>query len=173
MARYKDIDDFMSRLNEKTRRVVPQVVAETATEFFKERFRVKQDPDGRPWQPVKRPVKRGSLMVRSGKLMNTIRPSLVRPDRVRISAGNAKAPYARIHNEGGTIKHPGGTAYIPGDKRFAWVKNKTAARLEASGRKLPRTKPHDINIPQRRFMGHSKQLNGRIITRIKGLMGDI
>jgi len=168
MAQYKNIDDFMSKLNGKVQRVVPQLVAETATEFFKERFRVKQDPHGKPWQPVKRPVRRGSLMVRSGKLMNTIRPSLVSADRVRIRAGNAKVPYAQIHNEGGTINHPGGTAYIPGDKRFTWVSNKKAA-----GKTYPRTKAHKIPMPKRQFMGHSKLLNGRIIERIKGVMKDI
>lgn len=167
MTTHKDIDSFIKALDQRIKKIVPNVVAETATEFFKERFRTKEW-DGSPWAPAKRMVKKGSLMVQSSKLVNSIRPSLVTSERVRISAGNAKVPYAQIHNEGGEIMHPGGTAYLPTkDKRFTWVSNRKAA-----GKNLPRTRPHRIKIPRRKFMGHSDRLNRRIYDRIVDIINE-
>jgi hypothetical protein len=58
--------------------------------------------------------------------------------------------YARIQEYGGTIKHPGGTAYLIDKKtglaQFISNKDEIASRL-------PRTKPHDIEIHGRRYMG--------------------
>jgi hypothetical protein len=65
---------------------IPAIVAETAVMYFKQRFRTKEW-DGTPWPPTKRPVKRGSLMVRTGKLVNSIRPKKVTKTEVVISAG--------------------------------------------------------------------------------------
>jgi phage gpG-like protein len=78
-------------------------------------------------------------------------------------------PYAKIHNDGGVIAHPGGTAYFKTkDGKLAWVSNQTAARLASAGRKMPRTKPHAIRMPQRKFLGKSVSLNQKlraIVTR--------
>lgn len=63
------------------------------------------------------------------------------------SSGDVK--YAAIHEFGGTIHHPGGTAYIIQDGQAVWVSN---AKADALGYDLPRTKPHDINMPERSFM---------------------
>lgn len=166
MARYKDIDSFVASLNSKIRKQLPNIVAETATEFFKARFQSKEW-DGFAWPQTKKIVRKGSLLVRSSKLVNSIRPSLVTADRVRISAGNAKVPYAKIHNDGGIINHPGGTAFmqLKKEKRFAWVSNKKAA-----GTNLPRTRPHQIPIPRRQFMEHSPRLNAKIYERIVGII---
>lgn len=57
--------------------------------------------------------------------------------------------YAAIHEFGGTIHHPGGTAFII-DKltgRASWISN--ADPLAAT---LARTKPHDIHMPERSYL---------------------
>lgn len=55
-------------------------------------------------------------------------------------------PYARIHEFGGTINHPGGTPYFIGkDGRAKFVK-------KANGAGLPKTKPHPIEIPARPYI---------------------
>ena len=57
-------------------------------------------------------------------------------------------PYARIHELGGVINHPGGTAYFFGDAgRATFVSNSFAAQIKGGG--LPRTQPHKITIPAR------------------------
>ena len=103
MGSFKEIDDFFNKLTgEFMREVVPAIIAEKATSFFQERFTTKEW-DWVPWPETKQPVKRGSLMVRSESLVNSIKPSLVSPEKVVISAGSDKVPYARAHNEGETI----------------------------------------------------------------------
>jgi len=55
-------------------------------------------------------------------------------------------PYARIHEYGGTIDHPGGTPYFIGDDGLAKFVSK------AKGAGLPVTKPHQITIPARPYI---------------------
>jgi phage gpG-like protein len=55
-------------------------------------------------------------------------------------------PYARIHELGGTIKHPGGTPYKVIGGRTVFVSKR-------EGADLPRTAPHDIKIPARPYLG--------------------
>lgn len=68
------------------------------------------------------------------------------------SDGSVK--YAGIHEFGGTIRHPGGTAYLPlgGSGKVAFVSNLWAASYSGD---LPRTKPHDIPMPERSFLRSS------------------
>jgi phage gpG-like protein len=134
------------------------VVAEKATAYFKSRFSQKSW-NGIPWPPAKKPPTRGTLMLRSGKLMSTIRPIMVSATRVRIRAGSPQVPYAQIHNEGGTINHPGGTPYFVKDGKAIFVSKKTAARLNGIFHKpLPLTGKHKIPMPKRQFMGYSPEV---------------
>ena len=96
---------YLKALPAKIESAAPAVVAETAVEYYKERFKEKAF-DGAPWVPG-RPKKSGSLLVQSGNLMNSIRPDYVGPDKVIISAGNAQVPYAKEKDAGdapGTVK---------------------------------------------------------------------
>ena len=94
----EQLEQKLASLSDDLRRDCARIVAETATEYFKGRFRDKAY-DGRPWRRTAKPT--GSTLVESGNLMNSIRPSEVSESRVVISAGNDKVPYARVHNEGG------------------------------------------------------------------------
>lgn len=71
-------------------------------------------------------------------------------------------PYARIHNEGGTINHPGGTAFFMKDGKAAFISNRKANALATAGHKLPRTKAHQIRIPKRKFLGQSVVLTAKL-----------
>lgn len=65
------------------------------------------------------------------------------------AGGGAGVPYAKIHEFGGTINHPGGTAYFMSSElgRAVFVSNASAL---ADG--LPRTRPHAIQMPERSYM---------------------
>lgn len=81
---------------------------------------------------------RRSITERSGKMRRTVGTNL---------------RYARIHEFGGTINHPGGTPYIvvgPGRARF--ISNERAAELESQGKTVKRTKRHQITMPARPYM---------------------
>jgi phage gpG-like protein len=189
--RYADLNSFIASLELKIRTKVPNIVAETATEYFKDRFRTKEW-DGSAWPQTKRIVRKGTLLVRSSKLVNLIRPSVVAFNRVVISAGNDKVPYAKIHNEGGEL-HPKVT---PAMRKWAWanyyaaggssLKSATEKGIKKSSfnagkgstinfyKSLALTKKTqlDITIPKRQFMGHSQKLNVKILERIKGLLNE-
>lgn len=87
-----------------------------------------------------------------------IRPTLIRTGTLKrqievIGIGNkikisANSPYAKIHQYGGDINHPGGTAYLGS----YFISNKKASSLISKGREIKRTKPHKIYIPPRPYL---------------------
>lgn len=76
--------------------------------------------------------------------------------------GLANVQVAAAHEFGATIRHPGGTAYIIREGKPVFVSNATAAAL---GWDLPRTKPHDIHVPERSFIRDTVDLKTRLIAR--------
>jgi len=104
---------------------------------------------------VSRKLSGSPLHQRSGRLARSVHPfDQSTPDAVSAGAASGgNVPYAKIHEYGGTIHHPGGTAFfisqLLGGRAF-FVSN--ASALAAS---LPRTKPHDIPIPERSYMRSS------------------
>ena len=83
---------------------VAELAAATGVSYFKGAFR-KKAFDGKPWTPAKIDQAgkrhRGSLMVDSAALMNSIRTASATATRVVWAAGNDKVVYAQVHNEGG------------------------------------------------------------------------
>lgn len=79
---------------------IAQIAAATGVSVFKQAFRDKKF-NRQPWIEAKRDPGTGSLMLRSGALMNSIRASQITPEGVTFSAGNDKVAYAQVHNEGG------------------------------------------------------------------------
>lgn len=72
-----------------------------------------------------------------------------------VGSDKTVAEIAAVHEFGLTIQHPGGTAYLPPamSEGARFISNAGAAEYEArNGGKLPRTKPHDIPIPERSFL---------------------
>lgn len=104
-------------------------------------------------------VKTGKL---NGQVLNRITGALSRSinhfvDRTNnsvfarvFSSGDVK--YAAIHEYGGTINHPGGTAYIVNPKKAQLMMFVSNAKATAD---MPRTKPHQIRMPQRSFLRSS------------------
>ena len=91
------------------------------------------------------------LNIRTGNLVRSIFEE-VKDSTNEVSGRvySSGVAYARIQEDGGTIKHPGGTAYLIDKKtglaQFISNKDEIASRL-------PRTKPHDITLKGRRYMG--------------------
>lgn len=152
-----ELKAFLLQKVEEIKEVSAQIIAETATSYYKERFKSKAF-DGRMWLPSSIQKTRGSLLVDTGKLVNSIRPSYVSSSRVIISAGNSKVGYAQVHNEGSK----------------AVVQIKAHTRKLQSG-KTSQVKAHSkaMNIPQRQFIGEAKELNRKIKERINGYIREI
>ncbi len=90
---------FYSRLPGELLDDASQIVSETAQEYFKDTFRLKAFRR-QPMDTGETSQSTGSLLVNSSALLNSIRPAVVTPERVVISAGNDKVTYAAAHNEG-------------------------------------------------------------------------
>lgn len=151
----KQINNWFSKWEHRFEVGVPQVVAETATEYYKERFKT-QEWNSKPWPALSKKYAanktrgKGRILTRTGALQASIRPSTVTADQVVISAGNSKVPYARVHNEGLRIKG------------VAKVRGYTNSNFMGKGKKQkikPHTRNYDIQFPRRQFMGHSRTLN--------------
>ena len=125
-------------------------MAETATEYYKESFR-KKAFNGNPWKEAKVPKRTGSLLIDSGALLNSIRPSEISSRRVVISAGNDKVEYAQVHNEGYS-----GPVTVPAH-----------SRRTRKGKAEVKEHIRQVNIPQRQFLGESAELNDKIHERIE------
>lgn len=114
---------------------IAELAAATGVSYFRGAFR-KKAFDKKPWAQAKIDLagkrRRGSLMVDSAALMNSIRTAETSPQRVVWSAGNGKVPYAKVHNEGGRAGRGAG-----------------------------------FDMPQRQFMGQSKELEEQIDKRIQ------
>lgn len=164
MATFNDLYRFFDKLDQNfLKSVVPHIIAEKATEFYKQRFTIKADVNNRPWPPAKYPPTRGSLMVRSANLMQSIKPSRVTSNRVVISAGSSKVNYAKTHNEGANLKIP-----VTKDMRkFAWAMKYKTGDNKWKGLALTRKNFLQVNIPKRQFMGHSNILNKVLIDAVK------
>ena len=145
-----NIDEFntyLTSLPDEIMDVAPDIVAEAAVEYYKDAFR-KKAFDGEMWVAGK-PKKRGSLLVDTGNLMNSIQAAEVNRDKVVIQAGNEMVRYAKVHNEGFT----GEVTVIKGGKHKKVVKGGDIFTRH-------------MNIPKRQFMGESRELAEIIKTQI-------
>jgi len=147
---FKELDRYLKSLPDRILPEAAEIVAETATEYYRETFR-KKAFDGNPWEPARTQKKTGSLLIDSGAMMNSIRASTVTPEKVVVSAGNDKVTYARIHNEGysGPVTVPAHT------------------RRTRHGTVNVRQHSRNVSIPRRQFIGDSAELNDRIHERIE------
>jgi phage gpG-like protein len=162
MATAQRINLYFDRFNARFDQLVPNIVAETAVEFYGQRF-IEQNWEGAPWQPLsakyaaKKTKGRGRILTRTAALQRSIRPSTVSANRVTVSAGGRNIPYARVHNEG---------QQITGVRK---VRTYTNTNFMGSGRRVQipaHTRTVNYRMPQRRFMGPSRTLNKLIRARL-------
>lgn len=157
----REIDEIIKGLKSITRDV-----AVISADAFDNNFRT-QSFFGTPWKPSKYTMnkegKSRKLLQKSGALRKSIRYK-INAQTIEFSSA---LPYANIHNEGGTINHPGGTAYSYDKKksRAVWISNRKAA-----GKNYSRTKAHKIPIDKRQFIGDSKALDKLIENHINKIL---
>lgn len=168
------LDNLKAKAQQAIKRL-PTLLGAEAVRFTKENFRMGGFMDGglQAWPARKNDPDpgRGILIGKqSGHLFKDIRV-LGKTDN-SVTVGTT-LPYARIHNEGGTIQHPGGTAFFPKAGKIVYVSNRVAGNLATAGRKLPRTRPHIIRIPQRKFLGTSKTLGESLSKIVAAELKDI
>lgn len=109
------------------------------------------------WQPVKKDPKKGSLMLRTSFLRNSIQSSR---QGFRL-VWRSSAPYASVHNDGGTIKMPARKQVLHFNKKGRFAKNNKRASY---GQKAS-VGAYTVTMPKRQFIGTSPETD-KIITEI-------
>lgn len=89
------------------------------------------------------------LKRKSGRLSRSVHEAVTREESKSVGVVSTNVEYAPIHEFGGTINHPGGTAYFFDPKAGALRFIPNASPFAAHA---PRTKPHQITMPERSFM---------------------
>ena len=165
MSNEARINTYFAGFDERFRTRVPNVIAETAVEFYQERFQPgNEDWNGVKWPALntkyaaKKTIGKGRILTKNTFLMRSIRPSTVEASRVRISAGNSKVPYAKIHNTGEAVK---GIQFVKAHKRSNAFGRGKVADIPAHQRTV------DYKMPKRQFMGFNKELKDRMMTRLR------
>lgn len=132
----------------------PKVVAAVAERHSKDAFRLQGWTDAafRAW-PRTKSGKPGRILKRTGLLMNSVRIESATLQRIRITAGGPHVPYARIHNEGGTIE---GNVQVRAHKRKAHAARtrrgntlRREAQVQAHNRRML------VYMAKRKFLGRS------------------
>ncbi len=125
-------------------------------EFTEQRFR-EQGWAGtvmQPWQARKNNTDPGrAILIKSGALRRSVYVVAKTEDNVTIGSD---LPYAKIHNEGGDIKHYARSeVFVRNRKEGRFVKGTTPGHGFSYGE-------NNMQMPQRRFMGDSPYLRLQI-----------
>lgn len=142
---------------------LPRIAKDLGVSFFKSRFRAQGwlDTTFQPWAKRKKTDKRRpgrAILMDRGKLRNSIRGEVRGTDIVF----GSDVPYAKIHNEGGTIgKHARSETFVRNRTKKGKFKRGTTAGRGFSFKASSHT------MPQRQFMGNSAHLNKLIIRKIE------
>ncbi len=153
---FDELNKFLRHIPDAVVDDAADIIAETATEYFKESF-ARKGFDGNPWEPARRHKSTGSLLVDSGALVNSIRPSVISPQRVVISAGNDKVAYAKVHNEG--YDGPVNVRPHTRTQRGKTVNVRAHQRM--------------ISVIKRQFMGEAGELGDLIYDRLTAHIGHV
>jgi phage gpG-like protein len=147
IQRRQEFPTFKKEIGQSTKlfRDLPRLAGNTALNFFKDSWDHEGFVDHRRERWMKRKVNTGSrrrLLVKTGRLRRSLRMRYTQR-RVIISTD---VPYAKIHNEGGTIS---GSVNVRAHKR----RNRPVRA---------HTRTVNTVIPKRQFMGHSHTLDKRL-----------
>lgn len=115
------------------------------------------------WPRLKKPrtsggkVVQGRILKGRGLLMNSIRVLRANWNSIQVVAGGSHVPYARIHNEGGTIE---ATASVRAHtRRDHAARTSAGTRLRKGSTVATHTRKMLIYMPKRQYMGRSAVLN--------------
>lgn len=152
---------------------LPGTAKNLGLQFFITRFRAQgwRDDTFKPWAKRKRTDKRRpgrAILMDRGRLRSSIRARVSGPDVIF----GTDVPYARIHNEGGTIKRHARSELFVRNRYKRGAKGKMFGGMGAFKKgttpgKGMTFRAHEVRMPKRQFMGESKHLNNVITRKIQ------
>ncbi len=152
---------------------LPRVLANDTKNFFVGEFN-HQEWDGKKWLEPKRKLKKGgssrnqsATLVQSGRLRRAVVNSLQSATFDAIKFKVVDVPYAKIHNEGGTIEKGERSHVLNFNSKNRFQKQKTEKqRAKTSHSQKVSIGAHSIDIPKRTFMADSLKLRKIQVNRI-------
>lgn len=166
-----DIKELNRICNNITRAIhrIPEKAAVIAVKFSKERFVKKNwiDKQEHPWTKTKK--RKGSTLIKSGRLKQSVHKIHVGADYATIGTD---VPYARAHNGGGTFT---GTETVRAHNRRSHKRKayttRSGKRIKSGTVRTHAVKSHNRKFKrtyiQRKFLGESQYLNDQLTTMIQ------
>ncbi|MCT4640397.1 MAG: phage virion morphogenesis protein [Bacteroidales bacterium] len=153
--------DFFTKIDRLTTLypLIPKKAGIVAVNFSKDRFRDQAwlDRTKHNWERRKDTRIKSGTLIRSGRLKRSIR--IVRANQNMVIIGT-DVPYAKIHNEGGTIDK---VVQVKSHTRKAHTRYRKGRRESVSQHKVSAfTRNMTLTMPQRQFLGTSYTLERRI-----------
>lgn len=132
-------------------------------------------PGTKAYQSARKSARTRSILVKSGALRGGFYTRIKRNNIVQIANS---VPYARYHNEGAR-----GTAYVRPHQRFVKsgvfagtgvysIKTRKERRVQLEAKQQIGGHSRKVNLPQRQFMGHAKELEKKQIKAITNWIND-
>jgi phage gpG-like protein len=138
-------------------RQIPLLIGNEAENFFKDNFNLggfQGDKGLEPWKPRKENFgRKRAILVNKGNLKKGIRKFVI-GNIIQVKVTGVATAYADIHNQGG-VTHP---TVTPKMKAWAWAMFKKTKLAKYKAIALSKGSL-TINIPQRKFIGNSRQLD--------------
>jgi phage gpG-like protein len=156
----KQLEQFVIDIKNYADNSAPAIIGKTAADFFKESFHNEGFTNNglQPWKEVKRRINPvdSSNAGATRKILTGETGNLGRSIDYKVGTGKvvifSDVKYAKIHNQGGRIS---GTFTVREYTR------KNGQKVRSHSRTVNTT------IPQRRFMGHSRELRDLILSELK------
>lgn len=138
-------------MSDLTNRILKRLKGDL-TEAFDRNFEDKRFfNESQKWVKTIRRVPRGSLLVRTSAMRNSIKSSIQGESLVYTSS----KPYTAIHNDGGTINIPARKQVIHFSKKGRFSKNNKKAKYAQKAN----VRAYKVTIPKRRFIGDAPEVN--------------
>lgn len=151
MPNDKNIPDFEKKIRELLADAVTYAEV-TGVNFFKERFNEGgwRGSSFEPWPGRKSGADGRGILLRTAHLRDSIR--VLDSSPLQIVFGTS-APYAQIHNEGGTIL----VNVTDKSRRFFWFMYKATGKESWKWMALTKKNQLAIKIPKRQYIGESAE----------------
>ena len=172
-----NFDKIIERLK-AVKSTVPAKIANTTLNYFLRSWQV-EGWDGKAWKVPMRKMKKGGssrnqskTLVQSGNLRRAVANSLVSANFDKIQFKVSGIEYAQIHNDGGVINKGSRTGIMSfgrnanGGLRLAKTRTKKQ-RKEIVSQHKHEIGAHSITMPQRKFMGDTKELRLKQVTILR------
>lgn len=151
---------------------LPDKMGKAIVNWSKNRFRTQSWADGGdfPWKPRKRGAKRSvgrAILIDTGRLRRSIR--IIRTTKHSVTIGS-DVPYADAHNEGftGTVTVKAHHRRTFGKVEVYSIKTQKKRKVKAqTGIGMVSEHKREMNIPRRRFLGESKDMNAMLARLIE------